>query len=56
MAEVYLSPEEAAERLGVAPYTVRKWCREGKLPCIKLGRLWRIRESDLDKLKEFPKE
>lgn len=52
----YLSPDEAAARLNVAPATIRKWCRDGKLPCIKLGRLWRIRETDLNRLKEFPRE
>ena len=53
MANNYLSPEEAAARLGIKPDTVRKWCREGKLPCVKLGRLWRIRESDFSKLEGF---
>lgn len=45
-----LKPEEAAERLAVSPKAVRLWLREGKLPGIRLGRLWRIAE---DKLEEF---
>jgi excisionase family DNA binding protein len=43
-----LTPEQAAERLGVSPKTVRDWLREGKLPGYKLmGKLWRVSESDL---------
>ena len=45
-----LKPEEAAERLAVSPKAVRAWLREGRLPGIRLGRLWRIAE---DKLEEF---
>jgi excisionase family DNA binding protein len=47
MVERLLTPEEAANRLGIAPRTLREWLRSGKLPGVKLGRLWRIRETDL---------
>ena len=53
MAKTYLTVEETAERLAVAPKTIRKWCREEKLPCVKLGRLWRIREDELGELEGF---
>ncbi|MDI9494920.1 MAG: helix-turn-helix domain-containing protein [Bacillota bacterium] len=52
MAEVYLSPDEAAARLSVTPKTIRKWLNEGRLRGTKLGRLWRIKESDLLALTE----
>ncbi len=39
---------DIAELLGVTKYTVSKWLREGNLGGVKVGRLWRIRESDLD--------
>lgn len=55
MTSKYLSPEEAAARLEVTPDTVRKWCRENKLPCVKLGRLWRIREGELNELEGLGK-
>ena len=30
------------------PVTVYRWCREGRLPCLKLGRHWRIRREALE--------
>ena len=42
-----LTPEEAAERLSVSPKGVKNWLRQGKLRGLKVGRLWRISESDL---------
>lgn len=44
------TPEEAAEILKVIPYTVRKWLRDGKIKGTKLGRMWRISESELKRL------
>ena len=43
-----LSAEEAAERLGVDRATVWRWCREGRIPCLKIGRLWRVRRRFLE--------
>ncbi|AFV10552.1 excisionase-like protein [Thermacetogenium phaeum DSM 12270] len=43
-----LTPEEAAELLAVSPKSVRKWLWQGKLKGVRVGRLWRIRESDLE--------
>ncbi len=40
--------EEVAAYLDVAPITVYRWCREGRLPCVKAGRGWRIRRAALD--------
>ena len=40
-----------AEVLGVDVRTVRKWCKEGRLPAFKLGsRKWRCWGRDLLKL------
>lgn len=47
-----LKPEEAAWRLGISPTTIKKWLRNGKLPGVKVGILWRIDESDLEKFIE----
>ena len=47
MDEQLLSPEQAAQVLSVSPKTVREWLKAGKLNGVKLGKLWRIRESDL---------
>jgi excisionase family DNA binding protein len=32
--------------LRVTPRTVSRWCRDGKLRAIKIGRVWRIRTWD----------
>lgn len=45
--ERLLTPEEAARRLSVSPKGVKNWLRQGKLRGLKVGRLWRITESDL---------
>jgi excisionase family DNA binding protein len=47
-AERLLGRKEVAERLGLSPLTVGHMMREGKLPAFKMGRLWRVREADLD--------
>ncbi len=43
---------EVKEILKVSLFTVQKWIREGKLPAVRLGKLYRIRESDLKAFKE----
>ena len=43
-----LGVEEVARRCGVEPTAVARWCRQGCLPCLKLGASWRIRCSALD--------
>jgi excisionase family DNA binding protein len=48
--EELLGTEEVAEYLGVGQVTVYRWCREGSLPCLKIGRRWCIRR---DALAEF---
>jgi excisionase family DNA binding protein len=45
--EELLGTEEVAEYLGVGQVTVYRWCREGSLPCIKIGRRWRVRREAL---------
>jgi excisionase family DNA binding protein len=42
-----LTVEQAAEYLQLSPYTVRQWLRDGKIPGRKIGRVYRILESDL---------
>lgn len=42
-----LTPEEVAERLKVSRETVLRWLRNGELKGVKAGKLWRVREEDL---------
>jgi excisionase family DNA binding protein len=43
-----LTPEEAAARLKMSRLTIGDWLRSGKLQGVKVGRLWRVRESELE--------
>lgn len=43
-----LTVDEVAEYLRVAPNTVYRWCRDGKLTGIKIGKEWRITQANLD--------
>ena len=47
------TPEEVAQKLRVHPNTIRDYLKDGILPGIKLGRIWRVEEKDLE---EFIKE
>jgi excisionase family DNA binding protein len=43
-----LTPDEAAKILKVNVRTVTNLIRSGELKGIKVGRIWRIREKDLE--------
>lgn len=43
-----LNIREAATYIGCAPGTLRKWVSQKSVPFIKVGRLVRFREADLD--------
>lgn len=40
--------DEVADYLRVDRNTIYIWCREGLLPCVKLGKEWRITQADLE--------
>jgi excisionase family DNA binding protein len=42
-----LEVPEVAGYLGVKEVTIYRWCREDILPCLKLGKSWRIRREAL---------
>jgi excisionase family DNA binding protein len=48
-----LAATDVAELIGVKETTVYRWCKEGKLPCLKVGKHWRIRREALE---DFLKE
>jgi len=41
--------EEVAKSVKLHPYTVRRLCREGKIPAFKFGGQWRFKKDVLDK-------
>src|SRR5918994_6698691 len=43
-----LSAENVARYFGVGQMTVYRWCKEGRLQCIKLSKQWRIRREALE--------
>src|SRR3954447_7351602 len=43
-----LDTDDVAAYLGVGSVTVWRWCRDGNLPCLKIGREWRIRREALE--------
>lgn len=47
MIEKYLTTEQVSNILQVHPFTILKFIREGRLKGIKLGRVYRIKESDV---------
>jgi excisionase family DNA binding protein len=42
--------EVVADRLGVSPWTVRTWLRQGRMPFVKLGRRVLVRVDDVEAL------
>src|SRR5215212_11047790 len=40
-----LAATDVARMIGVKETTVYRWCKEGKLPCLKVGKHWRIRRG-----------
>jgi excisionase family DNA binding protein len=43
-----LAATDVAHLMGIKETTVYKWCKEGKLPCLKVGKHWRIRREALE--------
>lgn len=45
-----LSPQEFADHLSISRWTVYAWIAEGRIKSVKLGRLVRIPESELERI------
>ena len=53
----YLTAKQVAEYLQVKPLTIYQWAREGKIPSIKIGRVWRFNKETIDTfLEDQPRE
>jgi excisionase family DNA binding protein len=46
--EMFLTPEQVSARLQMSRLTILHWLRTGKLPSVRLGKLYRIRQEDLE--------
>ena len=52
MTEQLFTTEDAAKFLRVHVETVRFWIRTGRLAAIKVGRHWRVKRVDLERIAE----
>ena len=48
----WMSTQEAARRLGITPRTLYRFVDEGALPAYKMGRVFRLKQSDVDAFME----
>ena len=48
MSEKFYTPEEIAGKFKVNVATVWEWIRKGKLGAVKVGRLYRVSEDQLN--------
>ena len=55
MANEYKSLEEVADMLGVTYQLIYRLVRSGELPAVRLGKLYRVSSSDLDRYLERSK-
>lgn len=46
--EHWLNTKEIAEHLGVTVETIRKWIKAKKIPCHRVGKLWKFKISEVD--------
>lgn len=46
----YISPQELANIIGIAPRTIRQWCREGRVPHRRFDRLIRFAPEDVKQI------
>jgi excisionase family DNA binding protein len=49
-----LSVEEAAEKLGISPRTIRRWCESGRLAGQLVGTVWVVWDPTLDRMRLTP--
>jgi excisionase family DNA binding protein len=47
MQDRIMTPDQVAEMLQLHPFTILGYIKEGRLRAAKLGRVYRIRESDV---------
>ena len=50
MAELerWVSSKEIAQYIGINKDTLQRWITDGKIPCHRVGRLWKFKISEVD--------
>jgi len=48
MKQNLMTAAEVAEYLRVRPPSVYEWAKGGKIPCAKVGRLWRFHREEIE--------
>lgn len=48
--KLLMSPAEVGRIVGVRPRTVARWCRNGEIDALKMGRVWRIHRTTVKKI------
>lgn len=48
--KLLMSPAEVGYHVGVRPRTVARWCREGKIDAVKVGRVWRVHRTTVKRI------
>ena len=46
----FLTPQQFADRLSISRWTVYAWISEGRIKSVKIGRLVRVPESEVDRI------
>ena len=49
-SDILHDAEKIARFFGVAKKTAWLWCKSGRIPAFKIGKEWKIRVSDLQKM------
>ncbi|MCK5471652.1 helix-turn-helix domain-containing protein [Candidatus Gracilibacteria bacterium] len=49
MQDRLLTPDQVGEMLQLHPFTILNYIKQGKLRSARIGRVYRIRESDIEK-------
>ena len=48
--EAIYEAEKLAKFFHVTKQTIREWCKKGKIPAFKIGKEWKVRVVDLQKM------
>lgn len=48
LGERWVSSKEISHYLGINKDTLHKWIKNEKIPCHRVGRLWKFKVSEID--------